>query len=98
MVPGNSVFLSSETDMLGNILSCIKGVKYSFKFQEGTWDFTRDATVVKGLVMTGEPSGFSRVVAGFLSYDGEFRKPFVLAQGSPIFHSSCERELGIALE
>ena len=37
-----------------------------------------------------EPRGFSRVTAGFLSYDGEFRMPHVLAQGSPIFHSSCE--------
>ena len=32
------------------------------------------------------------------SYDGEFRMPLVLAQGSPIFHSSCEGKLGIALE
>ena len=32
------------------------------------------------------------------SYDGEFRMPLVLAQASPIFHSSCEGKLGIALE
>ena len=32
------------------------------------------------------------------SYDGEFRLPLVLAQASPIFHSSCEGKLGIALE
>ena len=50
------------------------------------------------LAMTGEPRGFSRVAAGFSSYDGEFRMPLVLAQGSPIFHSSCEGKLGIALE
>ena len=31
-------------------------------------------------------------------YDGEFRLPLVLAQASPIFHSSCEGKLGIALE
>ena len=48
--------------------------------------------------MTREPSGFSRVEVGFLSYEGEFMLPLVLAQGSPIFHSSCEGELGIALE
>jgi len=41
------------------------------------------------LAMTGEPRGFSRVAAGFSSYDGE---------GSPIIHSSCEGELGVALE
>ena len=34
----------------------------------------------------------------FSSYDGEFRMPLVLAQASPIFHSSCEGKLGIALE
>ena len=50
------------------------------------------------LAMTGEPRGFSRVAAGFSSYHGEFRMPLVLAHGSPIFHSSCEGKLGIALE
>ena len=47
---------------------------------------------------TREPRGISRVTAGFSSYDGEFRMPLVLAQASPIFHSSCEGKLGIALE
>ena len=28
----------------------------------------------------------------------EVQMPLVLAQGSPIFHSSCEGKLGIALE
>ena len=45
-----------------------------------------------------EPRGFPRVAAGFLNYDGEFRFPLVLAQGSPVFHSSCEGKLGVALE
>ena len=31
--------------------------------------------------------GFSRVAAGFQSYDGDFRLPLVLAPGSLIFHS-----------
>ena len=47
---------------------------------------------------TGGEEGFSRVTAGFSSYDGEFRLALVLAQASPIFHSSCEGKLGIALE
>ena len=47
---------------------------------------------------TMEPRGFSRVATGFSSYDGDFRLPLVLAQGSPIIHSSCEGELGVALE
>ena len=47
---------------------------------------------------TGEPRRVSRVVAGFSSFDGEYSLPHVLAQGSPIFHSSFKGELGIALE
>ena len=42
--------------------------------------------------------GFARIVAAVSSFDGEFRFPPVLAHGSPIFHSSCEGELGIPLE
>ena len=34
----------------------------------------------------------------WVAYDGEFRLPLVLGQGSPIIHSSCEGELGVALE
>ena len=49
------------------------------------------------LAMMGEPRGFSRFPAEFSSYDGEFRMPLVLAQRSPVFHSSCEGKLGIAL-
>ena len=41
------------------------------------------------------PSG---PVVGTWSFPGEFRLPLVLAQASPIFHSSCEGKLGIALE
>ena len=36
------------------------------------------------LTMTGEPHGFSQVVAGFSSYYGELREPVMLPQGSPI--------------
>ena len=35
-----SVFLSSEIAMSWNFLRCIKGVKYRFEFQEGTWYLT----------------------------------------------------------
>ena len=48
--------------------------------------------------MTEEPRCFSPVAAGFSNYNGEYRLPLVLAQGSPIIHSSCEGEMGIALE
>ena len=45
---------------------------------------------------TDEPGGLVSGIAS--SYDGEFRLPLVLAQASPIFQSSCEGKLGIALE
>ena len=44
-----------------------------------------------------EPHGVSRVAAGFSSYDGDLRLPLGLALGSPIFPSSCEGKLGVAL-
>lgn len=50
------------------------------------------------LAKTLDPRGFSRVAAGFSTYDGDFRLPLVLAQGSPIFHSSGEGKLGVAPE
>ena len=50
VVSGNSVFLSSETRFSGNFLSCIKGVKYHFEFQEGTCDFPGEAAMGKGLI------------------------------------------------
>ena len=40
VVPGTSVFFSSETGMLGNFLGHIKGAKYLFELQDGTWDFS----------------------------------------------------------
>ena len=60
--------------------------------------FGRCSRKVLHLAMTEDARGFSRVAAGFSSYDGEFRMPLLLAQESPIFHSSCEGKLGIALE
>ena len=41
--------------------------------------------------------GFSRVAAAFSSYDGDLRLPLGLALGSPIFPSSCEGKLVVAL-
>ena len=45
-----------------------------------------------------EPRGFSRVAAGYSSYDGDLSLPLGLALGSPIFPSGCEGKLGVALE
>ena len=40
VVPGTSVFLLSETGKSGNFSGCIKGAKYRFVLQDGTWDFS----------------------------------------------------------
>src|SRR5574337_531828 len=94
-----SVFLSRETGMPGNFVGAHQGCQVPFRPPIPNVGLLRRCSG-KGLhlAMTGEPRGFSGVAAGFSSYDGEFRMPLVLAQGSPIFHSSCEGKLGIALE
>ena len=38
------------TGISGTFLSCIKGVKYPFTFQEGNWGFSRDTALEKGLI------------------------------------------------
>ena len=40
VVPGTSVFPSSETGMSGNFWGRIKGAKYRFALHVGTWDFS----------------------------------------------------------
>ena len=40
VVPGTSVFPSGETCMSGNFWGRIKGAKYCFEVQDGTWDFS----------------------------------------------------------
>ena len=40
MVLGTLVFSSSETGMSGNFWGRIKGAKYHFTFQNGTWVFS----------------------------------------------------------
>ena len=39
------------TGISGNVLSCRKGVKYSFMFQKGTWDSSRNAALEQGLIL-----------------------------------------------
>ena len=40
VVPGTSVFASSATHMSGNFWGSIKGAKYHFALQDGTWDYS----------------------------------------------------------
>ena len=50
-VPGPSVFPSGEPGISGNFRGRIKGAKYRFPLQDGTWDFPGDAVGGKGLIL-----------------------------------------------
>ena len=43
--------MSSETGVSGNIWYRIKGAKYRFALQDGTWEFSGDAVAGKGLIL-----------------------------------------------
>ena len=51
VVPGPSVFPSREPGVSGNFWGRIKGAKYRFALQDGTWDFPGDAVAGKGLIL-----------------------------------------------
>ena len=71
-------------------MSGLKAVQPPMEFGEGTQDCSLGPAGKEGphLAMTRESRGFSRVTEGsfgFLSsYDGEFREPLMLPQGSPV--------------
>ena len=66
--------------MLGNFGGAIMGAKYCFALQ---WErghlLRRCGGQGAHAAKTMEPRGFSRVAAGFSSYDVDFRLPLVLA-------------------
>ena len=51
VVPWTLVFPSSETGMSGNFGGRIKGAKYRFVLQDGTWDFPWYTVAAKGLIL-----------------------------------------------
>ena len=51
MVPGTSVFPLSETFLSGNFCCHIKGAKYRFTLQDGTWELSCYAVVGKDLIL-----------------------------------------------
>ena len=85
--------------MLGNFGGAIMGAKYRFALHRNVGLLLR---LCGGqgphAAKTMEPRGFSRVAAGFSSYDGDFRLPLVLGLGSPNFPSSCVGKLDVVLE
>ena len=51
VVAGNLAVISSCDGDLFTPLSCLKRVKLSLKFSEGTWDCSRGAAREKGLIL-----------------------------------------------
>ena len=86
--------------MSGNFLSCIKGVKDPIEAQKGRWDFSRDATVEKGLISPGRENLL--VFPDFCKIPLELRRgphgPARVASGKESLHASCEWPLGIPLQ
>ena len=99
-VPGPSVFPSREPGVSGKFWRSHEGCQVPFRNSERNVRLPLRRRSGQGphLAKTLGPRGFSRVAAGFSSYDGDFRLPLGLALGSPNFHSSCEGKLGVALE
>ena len=100
VVPGPSVVSSTELSMSGNFWGSHEGCQVPLRTSGRNMGLPLRRRSGQGphLAKTLEPRGFSRVAAGFSSYDGDFRLPLGLALGSPIFHSSCKGKLGVALE
>ena len=100
VVPGPSVFPSREPGVSGNFWWSHEGCQVPFRTTGRNMGLPWRSRSGQGphLAETLELRGFSRVAAGFSSYDGDLRLPLGLALGSPIFDSSCEAKLGVALE
>ena len=79
---------------VGKLFELHQGCHVPFRISRGNMGFLLRCCSGKGLhlAMTGEPRGLSRGAEGFSSYNGVFRMPLILAQGSPIFLGRAARE------
>ena len=90
VVPGHSVFPSREPGVSGNFWGSKEGCQGPFRpsGRNRGLPLRRHCGQGPHLAKRWEPRGFSRVAAGFSSYDGDLSLPLGLALGSPIFPSS----------
>ena len=95
----NLVFLSSETGMSGNFLGCIKGFKYPFKFTRergiSLETLQRDRASSRD---GGGTTWFFLSCVGILELRRGIQDASCVGPGKSNLQSSCEGELGIALE
>ena len=97
VVSGPSVFPSREPGVSGNFWGSQERCQVLFRTSRRKLGLPlrRHSGQEAHLAKTLEPLGFSRVAAGFSSYDGDLRLPFGLALGSPIFPSSGRESWGL---
>ena len=88
-----------ETGILGNFLSCLKGVKDPFKAQERRCDFPRDASAEKGLISLGGENLLVYVELRQFPLELQWgpQGPAHVDSGKASLHASCEGTLGIPL-
>ena len=100
VVSGPSVFPSREPGVSGHFWGSQERCQVPFRTsgRKLGLPLRRHSGQEAHIAKTLEPRGFPRVSAGFSSYDGDLRLPLGLGLGSPIFPSSCEGKLGVALE
>ena len=98
-VPGPSVYPSREPSVSGKFWGSHEGCQGPFRHSGRNRGLPLRCRRGQGphLAKRWEPRGASRAAAGYSSYDGDLRLPLGLALGSPIFPSSCEGKLGVAL-
>ena len=72
--------------MLGNFLSCRKGVKNPVEVPEVSFDWPRDASAEMGLILPGGENilDFLELWQVLSTYDGDFRDPLWWPQERPV--------------
>ena len=75
-----------ETGMLGNFLSCRKGVKDPVEVSEVSFDWPRDASAEMGLSLPGGENllDFLELRQVLSTYDGDLRDPLWWPQERPV--------------
>ena len=88
-----------ETVMLGNFLSCRKGVKDPVEFPEVSFDWPRDASAEMGLILPGGVYllDFLELRQVLSTYDGDLRDPLSWPQERPVPMRVARGTLGIPL-
>ena len=85
--------------MLGNFLSCSKGVKDHSDFPEVRCDYPRDASAEMDLIYPGGENllDFLELQQVLLTYDGDSRDPLLWPQEMPVLMRVTPGPLGIPL-